>query len=276
VLRRDGQWRWVRATFSPLVSDDGTVDGTVMVARDVTAEHEVEALKADFVATVSHELRTPLTPLKGFLATIRTRSDMLSTDQVAMLHHSMESQVDRLERLVNDLLVVADLDRGRIALGREIVHLRDAIDVAVTEEQAVGENRVDAVGDLDLAAAADAAAVIRILRALVSNALKHTQGPVTIEAVRDGQEVAVHVRDQGAGIPPWEQERIFHRFHRLGNHLHRTQGPGLGLSIARALADHLDGSLEVDSDVGRGATFSLRLRSAGPVVVEVPTAVEAG
>lgn len=276
VLRRDGQWRWVRATFSPLVSDDGDVDGTVMVARDVTAEREVEELKADFVATVSHELRTPLTPLKGFLATLRQRGDMLSADQLAMLHGSMESQVLRLERLVNDLLVVADLDRGRVRFGRELVSLTEAAEVATSEEQSPGEDRVVITGDADLAAAADGNAVVRVVRALISNALKHTDGPVHVQLERDAHEVVVRVVDEGPGIPPWEQERIFKRFHRLGDHLHRTQGPGLGLSIAKALTDHLGGTLEVDSDVGRGATFTLRLRSAGPVPVATPSTVDVG
>ncbi|MBW3659087.1 MAG: PAS domain S-box protein [Actinobacteria bacterium] len=278
VLRRDGQWRWIRATFSPLVSDEGDVDGTVMVARDVTAEYEVEELKADFVATVSHELRTPLTPLKGFLATLRERGDLLSPDQVTMLHQSMESQVVRLERLVNDLLVVADLDRGRVRFGHELVALREAARLAVGEEQDPGVDRVRIVGDEDLAAAADGNAVVRVLRALVSNALKHSDGPVTIELDRDGASAVVRVRDEGPGIPPWEQERIFKRFHRLGDHLHRTQGPGLGLSIAKALVDHIGGTLEVDSDVGSGATFTLRLRSAGPVPLASPdrSAIDAG
>ncbi|MBW3619351.1 MAG: PAS domain S-box protein [Actinobacteria bacterium] len=276
VLRRDGQWRWVRATFSPLLSEDGDIDGTVMVARDVTAEREVEELKADFVATVSHELRTPLTPLKGFLATVRQRSDLLTPDQIAMLHESMESQVLRLERLVNDLLVVADLDRGRVRFGRELVGLHDAVELASAEEQDHGEDRVRIVGDRRLAAAADGNAVVRIVRALISNALKHSDGLVRVELAREGHEVTVRVADEGPGIPPWEQERIFQRFHRLGDHLHRTQGPGLGLSIAKALTDHLGGTIEVDSDVGRGATFVLRLRAAGPVPVSEPSSADVG
>jgi PAS domain S-box-containing protein len=267
VLRRDGRWRWLRATFSPLVSDTGTVDGTVMVARDVTAEQEVEELKADFIATVSHELRTPLTPLKGFLGTLRQRRGQLSEERLDVIHTSMHSQVQRLERLVDDLLVVADLDRGRIQLGHELVQLRDAAAVAIGDEQDPDVDRVTVRGDLDVTAAADANAVVRILRALISNALKHTDGPVEVELTRIDRRTAVRVVDTGPGIPPWEQDRIFERFHRLGDHLLRTQGPGLGLSIARTLAHQIGGSISVESDVGQGATFTLRLRPGGPVAV---------
>ena len=267
VLRRDGEWRWLRATFSPLVTEAGRVDGTVMVARDVTAEREVDELKADFVATVSHELRTPLTPLKGFLATLIHRGELLNDEQVGVMHAAMASQVDRLESLVDDLLVVADLDRGRIRLGREVVTLRHAVTQAVADEDPTGSGRVTVHGPEDVTAAADAQAVIRIARALVSNALKHTSGPVTVTVERDGHDCLVSVSDDGPGIPPWEQQRIFQRFHRLGDHLLRTQGPGLGLAIARALAEHQGGSIELDSDVGRGARFTLRLRAAGPVPV---------
>jgi PAS domain S-box-containing protein len=277
ALRRDGQWRWLRATFSPLVGEDGSVAGTVVVARDVTAETEAEGLKADFVATVSHELRTPLTPLKGFVATLRQRGDELTADQTELMYGSMEAQVMRLERLVGDLLVVADLERGQLVVGHELVDLRRAVEIAIDDEAEGYPERVTLTGDMDLTAAADGSAVVRIIRALISNALKHTDGAVEVELGRDGGSPVVRVRDEGPGIPPWEQDRIFRRFHRLGDHLLRTQGPGLGLSIARALADRLGGSIDIASDLGHGATFTLRLRPATPMPVPArPTLSDAG
>jgi PAS domain S-box-containing protein len=267
VLRRDGTWRWLRATFSPLLEDDGAVAGSVIVARDVTAEREAEGLKADFVATVSHELRTPLTPIKGFLTTLQQRGPELTRDQIETMYSSMGTQVTRLERLVSDLLVVADLDRGRLVLASELVRLRPVVDIAVDDEAGRDRERITVSGEPDVTAAADAAAVVRILRALVSNALKHTEGPVEVELAREDRVPVVRVRDHGPGIPAWEQDRIFRRFHRLGDHLLRTQGPGLGLSIARALADRLGGAIDIDSELGHGATFTLRLRPAGPVPV---------
>ncbi|MDX1620078.1 MAG: ATP-binding protein, partial [Nitriliruptorales bacterium] len=105
----------------------------------------------------------------------------------------------------------------------------------------------------------DAKALVRIVSALISNGLKHTDGAVSVVVSRDGDEVVIEVRDQGPGIPAWEQERIFERFGRSGDHLHRSQGPGLGLPIARSLAEQLGGCLELDSRPGEGSTFTLRL-----------------
>jgi PAS domain S-box-containing protein len=277
VLRRDGQWRWLRATFSPLLGDDGVVAGSVIVARDVTAEREAEGLKADFVATVSHELRTPLTPIKGFLTTLQQRGPELTREQIETMYSSMGTQVARLERLVSDLLVVADLDRGRLVLASELVRLRPVVDIAVDDEAGRDRDRITVSGESDLTAAADAAAVVRILRALISNALKHTEGPVEVELAHENRVPVIRVRDHGPGIPAWEQDRVFRRFHRLGDHLLRTQGSGLGLSIARALADRLGGSIDIESELGDGATFTLRLRPAGPVPVpSTERAAEAG
>ncbi len=269
LLRRDGAWRWLRCTMAPARGDD--VDegaSVVVVARDVTSEREVEELKADFVATVSHELRTPLTPIKGFLSTLRTRGDQLEPGQMQPLFEAMGHQVERLERLVADLLVVADLDRGAMSLTRSRVDVREAVQVAVEFERPPDRSdRVVVASGPSIWAAGDPNAVVRILRALLSNALKHTDTRVTVEVTTGNGEVLVHIHDDGPGIAPWDQERIFQRFHRLGDHLTRPQGPGLGLPIAKALALRLNGEVTVTSDVGSGSTFTLHLPIAGPRMV---------
>lgn len=268
VLRRDGSWRYLRATFAPVRHEDTHPGGTVMVARDVTAEREVEALKADFVATVSHELRTPLTPLRGFLQTLVAHRHQLDQDQVETIYGSMDSQLGRLERLIADLLVVADLDRGATKLQAEQVNLLEAVTIAVRNEASSDTERVDISGQDDVVVAGDGEAVVRVIRALASNALKHTEDRVEVHAERVESEGVVRVRDHGPGIPPWEQKEIFKRFRRLGDHLTRNQGPGLGLPIAAALAERLGGRVTVESDVGEGSVFSLWLPLARPRVVD--------
>ncbi|MDX1621305.1 MAG: ATP-binding protein [Nitriliruptorales bacterium] len=268
ILRRDGKWRVLRATFAPIHREDTHPAGTVMVARDVTAELEVESLKADFVATVSHELRTPLTPLRGFLQTLAANRDKLDEDQVETIYNSMDSQLGRLERLIADLLVVADLDSGAAQLNRDPVDLLEAATVAVAHEASSDTERVVVHGREDVVAIGDAKAVVRIVRSLVSNALKHTDGPVEVLIEQDGDEGNILVIDDGPGIAPWEQKQIFERFRRLGDHLTRNQGPGLGLPIAAALAERLDGKVTVESDVGEGSTFILRLPLSRPRLVE--------
>ncbi|MGH3441612.1 MAG: ATP-binding protein [Nitriliruptorales bacterium] len=260
VLRRDGHWRWLRASVAPVVRD-AEVAGVVLIARDVTSERESEDLKSDFVSTVSHELRTPLTPLKGFIITAAERWDELPPEQIRQMLTSMLRQVERLETLVGDLLVFAELDRGSARLREQIVELDLLVRTAVESEMRPTTSRRLLLEKLDACrVVADPSAVGRIVRALVDNAVKHTGGSVTISLRKEGGDAIVSVADEGAGISESDRERIFAPFSRLGNHLTRsTQGPGLGLAIAQSLADRLGGRLEVSSELGVGTTFSLRL-----------------
>jgi len=259
-MRRDGTWRWLQCTVSPVAAQGETAAGSVLVARDVTAEHEVDELKSDFIATVSHELRTPLTPLKGFLTTLRRTGGDLQQGSLDRVFEAMSNQVNRLEALISDLLAVAELDSGQFDLHPEYVDLVDQVRAAAEVEAgrpAADRLRVEA--HRQVSSIADPLAVTRIVRALVSNAIKHTPGPVVVQVDSADGRATVRVIDTGPGIPPWEQNRIFGRFERLGDHLQRTQGPGLGLTIARALAHRMQGDVTIESDVGTGSTFTLTL-----------------
>lgn len=276
-VRRGDERRWLRCTFAPVRAEGER--GAVLVARDVTSEVEVQQLKSDFIATVSHELRTPLTPLKGFIDTVAERWDVLTPDQIAEMFDAMSRQVDRLEALVGDLLVVADLDRGHLGLKREVVDLDAVVGRAIgTEVPPRERERVAVDVDGGCRAIGDRDAVTRVVRALLSNALKHTLGQVSVSVRAVEGQAVVEVTDSGPGIAPWDRERIFERFSRLGDHLTRSQGPGLGLSIARGLAERIGGRLELDSRVREGATFRLVLPAAdAPADVSVggPDAVPA-
>lgn len=268
VLRPDGAWRWIRCSVGPLRRDEGHdatgVSGAVLVVRDVTREREVQDLKADFTATVSHELRTPLTPLRGFLETLRTRPDTLEPVQREAMVGAMLGQVARLENLVGDLLAVAAADRGLLGVRPQPIDLAAAVtDLLGREPWVRSQRRIRAHLPADVVVAiADHGAVQRILAALLDNAIKHTGGEVEIRVATDGAVARLEVEDEGPGIPEWEVDRIFDRFTRLGDHLRRTQGPGLGLSIARAYADELNGTITVRSDVARGSTFTVTLPMA--------------
>ncbi len=253
-----GDPRFTRIVLTPVTDPDRP--GVVIVARDVTAAREVDRVKADFIATVSHELRTPLTPLKGFLE-LADRRD-ISEDMQKEMRTSMRRQIGRLEILVDDLLAMAELDRDLVDLNQADLALQPILGrlaVAFAEAEAEGRMVVQAT---DVRVSGDREAVDRIVTALVSNALKHTLGEVRILARPEGSEVLLEVSDEGPGIAIGDQEAIFERFHRLGDHLHRTQGPGLGLPIARALARRLGGDVEVTSSPSTGSTFRLRLPAA--------------
>src|SRR5204863_4426248 len=133
LVRADGAERWISYTRTPVRDRAGTLTAEVVVARDVTADMEAEQLKADFVATVSHELRSPLTPLKGFLATLMSGTGEDSADARAGYYRIMDKQVNRLERLITDLLEVSRIEAAQVPVDASAVDLRELVAEQIDE-----------------------------------------------------------------------------------------------------------------------------------------------
>ena len=218
-----------------------------------------EEAKQDFVATVSHELRTPLTPLKGFLMMLRRQGFEPTADERAIFYDRMLDQVRRLERLVEDLLSVSQVERGSFTIEPCPIRVHDVIDRVVQS----ASSRVAALpGGEHAVAHADADRVEQVLHNLVCNAEKYTptSGAVAVStAIVDG-EVVITVADQGPGIAVEDREVIFERFRRLaGNGGRPAGGSGLGLYIARRLVEAMGGRIWVDGEPGSGARFRFTL-----------------
>jgi PAS domain S-box-containing protein len=271
IRTKDGETCWLACSATPVTDQEGRARVLIMVVRDVTKAHEVERLKDDFVATVSHELRTPLTPIKGFAATLVESGDNLSSADRAIAARSILNQAEHLERLVVNLLEVARLERGVGGdLRAEIVDIRSVAERVAADFRATHPERTIVLEAPDeLRALGDELFIGQIISNLVSNAIKYTPTEEPVEIRMDDAEgdVIMSVVDHGPGIPANEIERIFDRFHRLGNVLTRaTGGTGLGLYIARQLAASVGGTLTADSILGEGSTFTLRLRPARRLV----------
>ena len=222
---------------------------------------QLDRARAEFIANASHELRTPLFSLGGFLELLtdeeldeETRAEFLAT---------MREQVERLARLAGDLLDLSRLDAGRLRVEREPIELTDVARDLVEEFQAVARTG-DRTLDLELDDAArvlgDDERALRIGRALVENALRHTPpGTQVVVRAAGGGRPVLEVEDDGAGIPVSELGQVFDRFYRGNGSL--ASGSGLGLAIARELAERMDGRLEVESQPGR-TVFRLLLPPA--------------
>jgi len=219
-----------------------------------------------FMADVGHELRTPLTVVKGNVGLMRR---MGQTDRESL--DSIENEVDRLTRLVGDLLLLAQAEAGKIPLNRSIVEL-DTLVLEVLSEMHVltGDKLQLRLGDIDqVLVCGDRDRLKQVLVNLVGNGIKYTPtgGEVLVGLGKENNQARLTVRDNGPGIPAENLPHIFERFFRGEKSRTRTQqegkGFGLGLSIAYWIVRNHDGRIEVTSTEGRGTTFCVWLPLSG-------------
>jgi GAF domain-containing protein/nitrogen-specific signal transduction histidine kinase len=244
--------------------------GTVSIFRDITREVEVDRLKSEFVATVSHELRTPMTAIKGYV-------DILVMGAAGALHenqlHFLEivrNNIDRLNVLVNDLLDISRIEAGRVTLSPQAVNLRDIAEDIIADalRRSQQEGKPMALS-LDAPAKVspvmgDGERIRQVMGNLVDNAFNYTpsNGTIRINIHQQNGEIQVDVQDNGVGIAPDDQARVFERFFR-GEHplVLATPGTGLGLPIVRQLVEMHKGRIWMTSTgvPGEGSTFSFTL-----------------
>jgi signal transduction histidine kinase len=230
---------------------------------------EVAQMKTDFVSTVSHELRTPLTSIIGSLDTVN-RPELQPEHVMAQeLLNTARRQAGRLQRLIDDLLVVSRIDRGAIPVQIETITVSGLFDEI---ERTVSIEPAFSIEPADLALEADRDHLNRIMINLVENAAKYASGsPVEIYGSEKGPVATIAVVDHGPGIPPHEVDRIFDRFTQIDQSDTRSKGgTGLGLSIVRSLAEVMKGSVRVEETDGGGATFVVELPRAQSALEVLP------
>ncbi len=255
--------------YEPLADVSGKVTGIAAIGYDVTAtvaaRRSAEAAnttKDEFLAMLGHELRNPLAPIATALELMRTRPNVGAERERAVI----ERQVQHLVRLVDDLLDVSRITRGKVELRREPLSLTEVVGQAAETVSPLFEQRQHAlrlsVPD-DLRVDADRARLTQVLSNLLANAAKYTPngGHVEVSAERDGDEVRIEVRDDGIGIEPGMLERVFEPFAQGRQPIDRAQGGlGLGLAIADNLLKLHGGSIKVESaGPAKGSTFTVRL-----------------
>ena len=233
---------------------------------------ELDRLKDEFIAVASHELRTPLTSISGYLdmALDADEGPISPTRQKYLA--TVQRNVARLTTLVNDLLFLARNDSQQFELDRRPVDLGQILD-----EAAEGARPAAEAGGIDLRVESDPlppvlgdrAQLLQLVDNLVSNAIKFTpaDGRIELTAQRQAEQVVVKVADSGAGVAPAEVPRLFERFFRASNAIENAvPGTGLGLSISQVIAEAHGGTIEVESGLGEGTTFSLTLPIVGATV----------
>lgn len=249
---------------TPLLDEDGAADGAVLLLADVTERHRVEDAQRQFVADASHEMRTPIAALKGILELLNdgakddadVRDDFMRTMQV---------EVDRLGRLVSDLLTLARLEAGslRPTITPEPVSglFGDVTKVMCTLAEQAGVDLSVELTDGDVEVLADRDRIVQVLLGFVDNALKHSprDSTVHLKARRQGDSVLLEVADEGSGIEPEQLSHVFDRFYRADEARAGNRGAGLGLAIAKEIVEVHGSGIEVQSTPGSGTTFGFEL-----------------
>jgi PAS domain S-box-containing protein len=252
-----------------LLGDNGDVSGVVATFNDITELRSVERMKSEFVSTVSHELRTPLTSIKGFIRTLLDDIEGYYDRETQMeFYRIIDTECDRLVRLINDLLNLSRIESGRaldLVLAR--VDLGQLIGRVVDSQRSYTDrHEFDIIVPEDLKHVnADRDKLDQVLTNLLSNAIKYSPdgGKITVHAREiDDNKISVSVSDHGIGIPEDQISRLFTRFHRVDSRDSRKQyGTGIGLYLVKHLIEAHEGEVSVASKQGEGSTFTFILPS---------------
>ena len=253
--------RVLRVLMSPVVSSQ-VVQGAVAVFQDITEIRRLEQIRTEFVANVSHELRTPLTSIKGFVETLLDGADEDPGVRERFLH-IIHDETGRLQRLIEDLLTLSHLENKQRS-GDGAASAAGAYDkvaqVLIPLARAKNiELRVEAPEDLPRVGMGEEL-LSQVFLNLMENGIKYTPpgGKVWLEVEEDGEGILIRVGDTGQGIPRESLARIFERFYRVDKARSREMGgTGLGLSIVKHIVEQAKGTLQVESELGRGTVFKI-------------------
>jgi two-component system phosphate regulon sensor histidine kinase PhoR len=236
---------------------------TLLLFQDLSRQRQIESMRRDFISNVSHELRTPLAALKALTETLQSGA-LEDPPAARRFLNQMETEVDSLSLMINELLELSRIESGRVPLNLASTRPIDILNPAyqrlsLQAERAGVSFNLDCSADLP-PVLADAIRIQQVLVNLLHNAIKFTSagGQVTVSATQQGQAVRFAVADTGIGIDADDLPRIFERFYKV-DRSRATSGTGLGLAIARHLVEAHNGRIWVESEVGQGSTFYFTL-----------------
>jgi PAS domain S-box-containing protein len=291
-LHKSGRTIYAIVSYAVVRGDDGIPSHTISQIEDVSARREseqalleayetdraaterlaqLERFRAEMASTVSHELRTPLTSAAGYVELLSEGdAGPLNDDQRRMLAVVSRS-LTRLNHIVDDVLNIADTEQSKSVATADAGHVvRAAVEAIAIQAALRGQDIMTQNNANGVVVTGEAGRLERVFVNLLSNALKFSSedAVVRVSADRDGSEVSVAISDNGIGISEENQERIFERFFRVRDeNTDGESGPagsGLGLSIVHAIVTQYGGTVDVESEVGKGSTFTVTLPISEP------------
>ena len=255
----------LKSIISPMFTQNHDYVGYIIVLIDITKEAETDIMKSQFISNVSHELRTPVTVLRSYIDTLYDMGNDFNYEEQKDFIATLHSEIIRLQNMVNDILDFSRLD-SNAKLEKSENDISQLVDYCVNEVQTLLKERnlkteVEKDSDIPLINC-NYDSIARALTNYLSNAIKYAPSDSTIKVklYRDNNDVVVTVSDEGIGIAPEFQKKVFERFYRVENKTHSVKGTGLGLHLVKTTIEkHHHGHVFVNSVPDHGATFGFTL-----------------
>ncbi len=257
--------RVIKSIISPMFTRNKDYVGYIIVLIDMTKEAEMDAMRSTFISNVSHELRTPVTVLRSYIDTLYNYGNEFDYDTQKEFIGTINQEIIRLNSMVNDILDFSRME-ANAQMEKSLNSIYEVVDTCVSQVQALTkehnlkisvkkeENIQEFLFNYD--------GIERALTNFLSNAIKYSpeNGEIKVELKKDNDDVIVTVTDQGCGIAPEHQKKIFDRFYRVENNIHTVKGTGLGLHLVKqTIEKYHNGKVFVKSALGQGATFGFIL-----------------
>ncbi len=262
-VRKDGRRIDVSLSISPVKDSAGNIIGAAKIARDITERKELERRKDEFISMASHELKTPVTSLKGFTQLLLRQFKRLDDNETLRYLARMDTQLNKLTKLISDLLDISKMQTGQLEYRMEPFDLNVLAQEIVENVQGMTQtHRLILQKTAEVCVFGDRDRVGQVLINLLSNAIKYSPGAdqVIVQIATDGTNALVSVQDFGIGIAEAHQEKIFERFYQVNEPAEKTYpGLGIGLYITSQIIRRHRGCLWVKSQKGEGSVFNFSL-----------------
>ncbi|WP_316831678.1 ATP-binding protein [Pedobacter aquatilis] len=241
-------------------------DQILLAIEDITDRKEIERRKDDFLSIASHELKTPLTTIKGFIQVLEKNIPPSASEKFSLTLGKVSTYVERLNQLISELLDVSKIQTGNIELHKAFFDLDETVREAVNAIQStVSGIDIKLSGQSNSKVLGDETHIIQVINNLLSNAIKYAPGSksVGVHIANLGEFIKVSVQDYGLGMNAEDKKRVFERFFRSGDIQTRFPGMGIGLYICEQIIKNHGGSIWVETELGKGSTFSFTLPKEG-------------
>jgi two-component system CheB/CheR fusion protein len=260
---QDGKVRWVRVIGNLTYNKDGKAEYLTGIMQDIT-DHKLDDLrKNDFIAIVSHELKTPLTSLNGYVQLLIPRAQKAGDTFSSNFLGKALNQVKRMTSLINGFLNVSRLETGKIHLERQLFTIDELIEELVEEVSTTTSNHdIVILPGCNLPVNADREKIGQVINNILRNAVKYSPKGHNIEisCIESMGSVQVNIKDEGPGIKPMDQEKLFDRYFRIEREdLRMIPGFGIGLYLSSEIIQRHNGKIWVESEIGKGSTFCFSL-----------------